>query len=198
MSKSVDELAKWFDVAGTGFGSNVGEQVYPGQPGHVIADEAVRQMSWGFPLVLKSKKTGEPLKPKPVNNARTDKLDSFMWRSSFEDRRCIIPLTAWAEAEGPQGSKTRTWLSMPGQELFACAGIWRRSDEWGDVYSMVMTDASETVSEVHNRMPVLLVRQAYEQWLSGSPAEAKALCRPFGGDMLIERTDQPWTRARGK
>jgi len=33
-------------------------------------------MVWSFPLVLKSKRTGEPLKPKPVNNTRTDKLDS--------------------------------------------------------------------------------------------------------------------------
>ncbi len=195
MSKSVDEVARWFGVAGTGLGSNVGEEIYPGHPGHVVADNAVRQMSWGFPLVLKSKKTGEPLKPKPVNNARTDKLDSFMWRSSFAERRCLIPMTAWAEAEGEKGAKTRTWLSLPGQELFACAGIWRSSDEWGEVYSMVMTDAADSIAQVHNRMPVLLVREAYEQWLEGSVDEARSLCRPFGGAIAIERTKDRWVRS---
>ena len=35
-------------------------------------------MVWGFPLSLKSKKTGTPPKPKPVNKARADKPDSFM------------------------------------------------------------------------------------------------------------------------
>jgi putative SOS response-associated peptidase YedK len=47
----------------------------------------------GFPLTLKSKKTSQPLKLKPVNNTRSDKLDSFMWRYSFAERRCLIPVT---------------------------------------------------------------------------------------------------------
>lgn len=105
-------------------------------------------MVWGFPLSLKSKKSGQPLKPKPVNNARTDKLSQFFWRDSFEKRRCLIPLTAWAEAEGPRGSMTRTWLSLPDAELFAVAGVWRSSDEWGDCYSMVMKDGTGAAAEV--------------------------------------------------
>jgi putative SOS response-associated peptidase YedK len=80
-------------------------------------------MTWGFPLVLRSKRTGEPLKSKPVNNTRTDKLDTFFWRYSFEKRRCLIPVTGWAEAEGTTGRKTRTWLRRPDAELFAVAGI---------------------------------------------------------------------------
>ena len=39
-----------------------------------------------FPLVLKGK-SGQPLKPKPVNNTRADKRDSFMRRHSFQERR---------------------------------------------------------------------------------------------------------------
>nr|WP_233998152.1 SOS response-associated peptidase family protein [Erythrobacter sp. QSSC1-22B] len=96
-------------------------------------------MIWGFPLTLKSKKTGQPLKPKPVKNARADKLDSFMWRYSFAERRCLIPMTRFAEAEGESGSKTRTWFSLPDQDVFVVAGIWRDTDEWGSAYSMVMT-----------------------------------------------------------
>lgn len=42
----------------------------------------MRTMTWGFPLSLTGK-SGQKLKPKPVNNARADKLDSFMWRYSF-------------------------------------------------------------------------------------------------------------------
>ena len=61
-------------------------------------------MTWGFPLTLKGK-SGQPLKPKPVNNCRTDKLDSFMWKYSFQERRCVIPVTAFCEAEGEKGAK---------------------------------------------------------------------------------------------
>jgi putative SOS response-associated peptidase YedK len=56
--------------------------VYPASPGIVItSDKTARKMTWGFPLVLKGKE-GQPLKPKPVNNARTDKLGSPFWSAS--------------------------------------------------------------------------------------------------------------------
>ena len=194
MTKNADEVAKWFDAIAAAGGANFGEEVYPGYPGLVVAEGQVRQMNWGFPLVMKGK-NGQPLKPKPVNNARTDKLDSFFWRYSFEERRCLIPLSAWAEAQGKKGAMTRTWLSLPDADLFACAGVWRDSDEFGTCYSMVMTDsAGSAASEVHSRMPVLLRPEDYEGWVSGSPEHAKALCKAWEGDLTIDRTDQPWTR----
>ncbi|WFL77551.1 SOS response-associated peptidase family protein [Altererythrobacter arenosus] len=191
MTKGKDEVAKWFEAIEELGGANFGEEVYPGYPGAVVAEGRVRQMSWGFPLVMKGKQ-GQPLKPKPVNNTRTDKLDSFFWRYSFEERRCLIPVTAWAEAQGKKGSMTRTWLSLPDNELFACAGVWRTSDEWGDCYSMVMTDSGGAAAEVHSRMPVILSRADYTQWTDGTPDEARALCRAWGGELSIDRTDQPW------
>lgn len=193
MTKGAGEVAQWFDAMEVLGGANLGEHVYPGYPGLVVTDGSLRQMTWGFPLTLKSKKTGEPLKPRPVNNARTDKLDSFMWRASFTDRRCLIPLSAWAEAEGAKGSKTRTWLSLPDSELFAVAGIWRESEEWGACYSMVMTDAAGAAADVHNRMPVILEPSNYTAWQDASPELAKALCVPYSGSVSIERTEQAWS-----
>ena len=192
MTKNKDEVAQWFDAIDALGGANFGNEVYPGYPGLVVADGELKQMTWGFPLVMKGK-SGQPLKPKPVNNARTDKLDSFFWRYSFEERRCLIPLSAWAEAQGPKGGKTRTWLSLPGADLFACAGVWRESDEFGLAYSMVMTDSAGSAAEdVHSRMPVLLSPDDYSGWVSGSPDDAKALCKAWSGEIAIDRTDQPW------
>ena len=192
MTKGSVEIARLFRVEDLLAGSNLGAEIYPGYPGAVVADGGLRQMTWGFPLTMKGKQ-GQPLKPRPVNNARSDKLDGFMWRYSFEERRCLIPLTAWAEAEGPKGSMTRTWLSLPNGEPFAAAGIWRSSPEWGDVYSMVMTDACVHIGEIHDRMPVLLSPEDYGQWMSGSPADALDLCRPWSDAVQIERTAQSWS-----
>jgi hypothetical protein len=151
-------------------------------------------MTWGFPLVLKGAK-GQPLKPKPVNNARTDKLESFFWRHSFAERRCLIPLTGWAEAQGAKGRMTRTWLSLPAAPLFAAAGVWRQSEEWGACYSMVMTDSAGTVAaEVHERMPVLLAPDDYPRWLSAEPQDALTLCRAWEGALAIDRTSESWRR----
>ena len=192
MTKNRSEVADWFRVVNELDGANFGDQVYPGYPGAVVAEGRLRQMTWGFPLVLKAK-DGTARKPKPVNNARTDKLDSFFWRHSFEQRRCLIPLTAWAEAEGAKGAKTRSWLSRPDAELFACAGLWRTSDEFGDCYSMVMTDAGGLAAQVHDRMPVLLTRDNETLWTDGSPRDALALCRPWEGALDLDRSTVPWS-----
>ena len=193
MTKNVDEVALWFDAVEASQGANFAGEVYPGYPGVVIAEGAVRRMNWGFPLQMKGK-GGQPLKPRPVNNTRTDKLDSFFWRYSFEERRCLIPVTAWAEAEGAKGRKTRTWLSRPDAELIAVAGIWRSSDEWGDVYSMVMTDSAGVAAECHDRMPVLLDKNDWAGWTDGSTEAARALCVPWTGALEIERTEDPWAK----
>ncbi|MDD3798320.1 MAG: SOS response-associated peptidase family protein [Novosphingobium sp.] len=192
LSKSSAEVARLFGAADDSAGSNAGEFIYPGYPGMVVADGSLRTMAWGFPLVLKGKH-GQPLKPKPVNNTRSDKLDSGFWRASFHHRRCLIPLTAFAEAEGPRGGKTRTWIALPGHDVFCCAGIWRDSDEWGPVYSMVITEPSEQMHAVHSRMPVILPPSAHHTWVEGEPAEARALCVPYPGPLSIKQTDQPWS-----
>jgi putative SOS response-associated peptidase YedK len=208
MTKTVEEVARLFGAV-AGPPGNAGDTVYPGYPGIVVAPDGgtlrVRQMTWGFPLVLKGK-NGQPLKPKPVNNCRTDKLRatvgldgratqaSFMWRYSFQERRCLIPVTAFCEAEGEKGAKTRTWFSLPDEELFAVAGIWRDTAEWGAAYSMVMTEACEHVAGVHDRMPAILPRGDWADWLDGPPDAAGLLCRPYEQGMLVERTGEAWVR----
>jgi len=104
-------------------------------------------------------------------------------------------MSAWAEAQGPKGAKTRTWMSRPDADLFAVAGVWRESDEFGLCYSMVMTDSAGSASHaIHSRMPVLLRADDYEGWVPGSPDEAKALCTAWTGDLTIDHTDESWTR----
>jgi putative SOS response-associated peptidase YedK len=196
MTKTVDEVARLFRAVADPKG-NAGDTVYPGYPGIVVAPDAgmlrVRQMIWGFPLTLKGK-SGQPLKPKPVNNCRTDKLDSFMWKFSFRERRCLIPVTGFCEAEGEKGAKTRTWFSLPDEDLFAVAGIWRDTPEWGPAYSMVMTEACEHVQGVHDRMPAILPRGDWADWLNGPPDAAGLLCRPWELGLTVERTGEAWVR----
>lgn len=192
MTRAPDEVARWFD--GTlGSVGNAASEVYPGYPGLVFAGGELRSMVWGFPLVLKGK-NGQPLKPRPVNNTRADKLDSFLWRYSFQERRCLVPVTEFAEAEGEKGAKTRTWFALPDQPVFAVAGIWRDTPEWGPAYSMVMTEACLHVAGVHDRMPVILKREDWGDWLDGPPDDARLLCRPYPDLMVVNRTADPWVR----
>ena len=105
---------------------------------------------------------------------------------------CLVPVTSFAEAEGQRGHKTRTWLSVPGQELFAFAGIWRDSDEWGQCFSIITTEASPAMASVHDRMPVIISPIDGQRWQHGSPDDAVALCEPWDGELAIDRTAEPW------
>lgn len=199
LNKPADDVAAFFRNAGLGVpvvaDGNVPELVYPGYPGLVAAADGLRAMVWGFPLARTGAK-GQPLKPKPVNNSRSDKLGSPFWSASFRERRCLIPASAWAEAQGPMGSKTRTWLAHAEGGLLAMAGIWRSSAEWGDVFSMVMTDAAGAAARVHHRMPVILAPADWACWMGGPANEAAKLCRPWHGPLAVDDTTEPWAARR--
>src|SRR4051794_26587459 len=78
--------------------------VYPGGQGMVVREDngqrIVQSMTWGWPRPMKSKVTGKPIKPKPVNNIAD--LGGYPWRfiAAKPEHRCIIPLTGFCEAEG--------------------------------------------------------------------------------------------------
>ncbi len=195
--KSAAEIAQYFGVRNA-IRTNAPEEVYPGQPGLVVREgddgRVMQSMVWGFPLRLKT--MAPTAKPKPVNNIAD--LQKPMWKGLAAKRqwRCLIPVTAFAEAEGPKGSKTRTWFTVNDQPIFVWAGLWRDSDEWGPVYSGVMTDCNETIRPVHDRMPVLLHADEYDRWLHGAFNDAVAIQARCFPDELIEmpRTNELWSR----
>ena len=147
-------------------------------------------MHWGFPMPQTSKRTGEPILPKPINNARDDKVrTSPFWRESFETRRCLVPASSFCEAKGRKPA-TYVWFALRGDEPrppMVFAGLWRR---WRgryrdgeivelDAYTILTTTPNDLVRPVHpERMPVILAEADRETWLAGSPDEAHALCRP--------------------
>lgn len=190
MRGSAEEVARLFQAEAEP-GANFAEEVYPGYQGLVVAEGRVRAMTWGFPLILRGKH-GQPLKPKAVTNAREDKLHTAFWRDSFTHRRCLIPVSAWAEAEGESGRMTRTWYGLPDTAIFAVAGIWRSTEEWGDAYSMVMVDSNPAMAEVHDRMPVLLEKADWARWQDALPEQAFSLCKTWSGDLSVDRTAQRW------
>jgi putative SOS response-associated peptidase YedK len=194
MTKGTTEIARLFE-AQPDEGGNYGGEVYPGYPGLVVAERIARTMTWGFPLILTGQR-GQQLKPKAVNNARAEKLSTAFWHQSFEKRRCLIPVSAWAEAEGEKGRMTQTWYSLQNDNIIAVAGVWRPTQEWSDAYSMVMVDGSLKMPDVHDRMPLILHHEDWSRWTDGSPQDAFALCQTWADALEVDRTSEPWARAR--
>ena len=171
--------------------------IFPSQDAPVVRqagdDRELVMMSWGFVLPQEDKA------PKRVTNARNDKVaDSRFWRSSFEERRCLVPVTSFAEyhpTKKHNGRKAAVWFGLKGDEvrpLFAFAGIWRswRGNLKGDlveldVYAFLTTTPNDVVKPIHpNRMPVILRPEDYGTWLNGSPADAHELAVPYAADEM--------------
>ena len=198
---TVQEMANLFGTPAT-YGFNAPADVYPQYPGIVVREvegqRVLQQMTWGFPRHSVNKRTGKPNKPTATNNARDDKLWTI-WRQWFTDpaQRCLIPFTGFAEAEGPQGKMTRTWISVADQPIAAWAGLWRPTDAWGDAYTGVMVDATKELWDIHDRMPVILPADAHDAWLRADADEAIALVTQYPPDqLLVERTDEPWFKRK--
>lgn len=180
-------------------------QTHPAQPGTVIrlqdGERVLEQMTWGFPVALPSKRDPtKKNKPKPVNNARFDKLGTFWKRwAMFTENRCLIPTARYAEAMGLPGRMTETWLSVKDQPIFAWAGLWANSDEWGSVYTGVMTDNAPELIHVHDRSPVILDPGDWEFWLTAPLEDLYRFDQPYPADRLaVEHTDAPWFRKKGE
>ena len=170
--------------------------VHPKDPGWVVRREGTElvldQMTWGFPMVLRGK-SGQLLKPRPVNNARFDKLNGFWRRWTAPANRCLIPTSRFAEAIGAPGHMTTAWLSLRDQPIFAWAGLWGHSDEWGDVYTGVMTDAAPELLDIHDRMPVILAKADWHTWLDAPLPELRRFDRAWPAeDIVVDKTWRPW------
>jgi putative SOS response-associated peptidase YedK len=203
LAAQTKEVADLFGAIDKSGNAGPGE-VYPGQIGLVVTQKVgtrtLEPMTWGFPLVtadMRARATakGSIPRPKPVNNARMDNMGSPFWRRWFEnpEQRCLIPKTEFAEAAGEKGHKTKTWFSLKGQPVFAWAGLWRDSPEWGKVYTGCMTNANEAIQPFHERMPVLLEPHQWQQWLTVDAAEAIRFADPVPAACInVTPTQEPW------
>ena len=114
---------------------------------------------WGF-----AKWDGKGL----VFNARCESLTTSSFFSPHILRgRCLVPATAYFEWEhGPGGKRGRKYRihAKEGGMLFM-AGLGRRHPQLGVEYTVVTRPAASSVSGIHDRMPLLLDREASLQWL---------------------------------
>jgi hypothetical protein len=80
------------------------DAIFPGYQAPIVrkAADGERELvvlNWGFVLLQKDKA------PKRVTNIRDDKAQTKFWRTSFEQRRCLVPASSYCE---PKGEKPAT------------------------------------------------------------------------------------------
>ncbi len=162
-------------------------EIHPDQTAPVVVahntGRSLEMMRWGWPPFGDVKR--------PITNVRN--LASPMWRSALADpaRRCLVPVTAfseWSATPDPHtGRKRKHWFDLPGDPLFAFAGLWRPTEQ-GPRFAFLTCEANAVVGRVHPKaMPVILrAGEAFDRWLCADGTGAAALQVPLEDDLIRE------------
>ena len=96
-------------------------------------------------------------------NARSETVavkPSF--RVLFQHHRCLVPALGFYEWQRGAGEKIPFYFSAADEERpVVMGGIWE-----GAHFSILTTAANETMSPIHNRMPVILPPEDWLDWLN--------------------------------
>jgi putative SOS response-associated peptidase YedK len=129
-------------------------------------------------------------------NARSETADSKpAFRDAIRRRRCIVPASGFYEWTRSGRERQPHWFHRPDEPFLAMAGLWERwsSRETDDVIESVTvltTTANASVSEIHDRMPVLLKRADYARWLDpeiDEPEKLRDLLAPCPDEWLVSQ-----------
>jgi putative SOS response-associated peptidase YedK len=163
--------------------------IAPGQ--HVAAVTTTREgeprgdvLLWGLvPHWADSPKVGW----KMINARAETVAERPAFREAFARRRCLIPADGFFEWQRRvHAGKLPWWITRADHAPFAFAGLWATWRAAPDVEplrtcTIITTQASASLREVHDRMPVILPPEAEAAWLEPqTPAdELRGLLVPF-------------------
>ena len=97
------------------------------------------------------------------------------------------------------GKKTRIpyRIKLSNDGLFAFAGLWEEFDtEQGEMmhtFSIITTTANSTVSDIHERMPVILDQKSETEWLNNdlTMEDHMKILMPYNPDKMVAYTVSP-------
>lgn len=147
---------------------------------------------WGI-ISRIGKETSEP--PLLINARIETIAEKPSFRDSYKFRRCLIPADGFYEWE-KTGSKKQPWFFKSHSELpFAFAGIWEKrkkiDEPYRPAFAIITREAAGPVSGIHNRMPVILDRKYYGDWLNPDEKNPKRLGEIIRKGALTEINGYP-------
>ncbi len=112
-------------------------------------------------------------------NARSETAaEKPSFRAAFKYRRCIVPADGFYEWKKENGGKQPYLIALKSGAVFGIAGLWERWEREGSVIescTLLTTGPNELLASVHNRMPVILEPEDYDEWLDQSVQKADSL-----------------------
>ena len=143
--------------------------VFPSQPSLTIHSDGcgltMSEMMWGI---------SNPYSSGLIINARAETVrEKRLFADSIAARRCVIPASGFYEWDA---YKARFRFTPPDEKILLLAGFYR--EEQGQArYTILTTEANDSMIGVHDRMPVLIGRNEIRPWIKDDAVLSEFLTR---------------------
>jgi putative SOS response-associated peptidase YedK len=168
--------------------------IAPTQPVAVVANNEQNRVEffrWGLvPSWAKDPGIGSRM-----INARGETLaEKPSFRTAYRRRRCLVLADGFYEWRKEPGRRTKTpmFIQLKSGKPFGFAGLWESwrssQDETLLTCTIITTSPNALVADIHNRMPVILDREAYDVWLDPaeqSPDRLDPWLKPFPAAEMV-------------
>ncbi len=153
------------------------------------AERQARILTWGLvPSWAKDPKIGSRM----INARMETVADKPAFRRAFENRRAILPADGYYEwyetderTKAGKAKKQPFFIRPKDGSLLAMAGLyelWRDPDRaaddplrWRWTCTVITTTATDDLGRIHDRMPLMLSRDRYDDWLDPTHTDRDSL-----------------------
>jgi putative SOS response-associated peptidase YedK len=152
------------------------------------SENQAQVMKWGLiPFWAKDPKIGSRM----INARAETVVEKPVFREAFNKRRCLVVADGFYEWEKTPGGKVPMRIVLKSGEPFGFAGLWStwKSPDGQSVKSctIITTIANSLMEPIHDRMPVILSREAERDWLDvtqSDTAELRELLVPYAASEM--------------
>lgn len=155
--------------------------VAPTSTVYAVADHegsrVLTSFRWGLvPFWAKDAKIGSR-----AINARVETApDKPMFRNSFASHRCLIPVDGFYEWERKAKGKLPHFIFAKDRKPLPVAGLWSSwhdpdTDERLLTCTILTGPPNELLENIHDRMPVIVPAERWDEWLDPSNRDVEAL-----------------------
>lgn len=202
---SAEEVAAFFETNGSVPELRCRYNIAPSQPVAAVRTEKTSRelttLRWGLiPRWAKDPAIGFRL----INARAETAHEKPAFRDAFAARRCLIPADGFYEWHRSGEWRHPWFIGAKTGGVFAFAGLWERWQVRANVRlggtladarpgdtvetcTILTTAANALLAPIHDRMPVILPRDAFSPWLAG---EAVAL-DPYPSEILSTHRVSP-------
>ena len=149
-------------------------------------EKELNELKWGFVPFW----ADDPAIGNRMINARAETAaEKPSFRNALKKRRLLVPASGFYEWKSEDGKKQPFFIYRRDEKPFSFAGLWERWDKGSDPlesFTILTTEPNSLLSDLHNRMPVIIRAEDYSAWLNpdAEPNFLQQMMVPFPSEEL--------------